>query len=284
LSVWETTPGLLDEAKRRIIANGKYERVARDLSEQFKVEVTGNALRKKLRRDFVRDGVDRGEVTNETIEAFARKTRDIPGRGGIPTGRAFDDPRNFERFNPLRVGVLDIEATGLNAMFGRVLCACLLVNDEKEVRVYRGDAYPTWNGKRSDDSGVVGDLLKDLEDIDVIIAHNGVGYDLPMLRTRALAYRMPCVHPKKIIDPVLKARKELRLPSNKLDTVAEHLGVKVSKSKIDARFWVEAGMDGSREAMDYIVDHCIKDVHVLEEVAYHLRPYIRQLDNIGSWR
>jgi uncharacterized protein YprB with RNaseH-like and TPR domain len=282
-NVWEATPGLTNFVREAKMSGKQLAKIAREAEATYGVELTSEQVRKKLARMQPVPGVTR-EVTDDVIKRIARESKKPVIDARKPIGREFDDLRNIQRYNPVRVAILDIEATGLNAMFGRVLCACLLFTDEEKVRVYRGDEFPEWKTQRSNDSGVVGALLADMEDADIIIAHNGLNYDMPMLRTRALAYDMPPVHPKKIIDPVWKARKDLRLPSNGLAMVAEFLGVTVEKTRVAADYWVRAGMDGDAEAMDYIVDHCIKDVYVLEEVAWRLRKHVRVIDNIGSWR
>jgi hypothetical protein len=43
-------------------------------------------------------------------------------------------------------------------------------------------------------------------------------------------------------------------------------------------------MDGSKQAMDYIVEHCVADVDSLTETARIFAPYVSQIDRIGSWR
>lgn len=43
-------------------------------------------------------------------------------------------------------------------------------------------------------------------------------------------------------------------------------------------------LDGSTEAMDYIVEHCEVDVKVLAWVSKRIAPYVRQIDVLGSFR
>src|SRR4029077_2722769 len=66
-------------------------------------------------------------------------------------GRPFDDPRNNPKHNdarskggflsPVRVGVIDIETTGLNAGYGVVLCAVIKAYAPDEMKIFRADEY-----------------------------------------------------------------------------------------------------------------------------------------------
>ena len=190
-----------------------------------------------------------------------------------------------KRGAPIKVGVLDIEATGLDASFGRVLCAVLQTYGPDDQQVFRADQYPRWKkGLRANDSELVRDILVAVEDVDVIIAHNGVFYDMPFLRTRALIHGLPAVNPAKIIDPVLLARKEFRFHSNRLDSISNVLQTAVQKTPVSPAVWMAAIGDGDAAAMDEIVTHCIHDVEVLAEVTYKIRKYVRTIDSLGSWR
>lgn len=212
--------------------------------------------------------------------------------------RPFEDPRNNFTIpqhkseekrdllvSPIRVGVLDIETTGLDASFGRVLCGVTMAFSPDETLIRRADEYDDWNsGRRSSDKALVQAVLGDLEKLDIVIAHNGAQFDLPFLRTRALIHGLQPVNPKKILDPVILARNIFRFHRNSLEALSNVLGTPDMKTKLLPRVWVSAMFDGDKEALDQIVEHCIADVRVLCEVARKVSPYIRQLDNIGSFR
>ena len=214
----------------------------------------------------------------------------------LPEGRPFDDPRNkgtvLQRKNerrpgvaPIRIGVFDIETTGLNASFGRVLCAVIKTYDPVNTQIFRADQYDGWNqGMRASDYQLVAAILAYIEDIDVLIGHNAVNFDAPFLRTRALIHGLPHVQPLKIYDPCLQARKSFRFHSNSLKAISEVLDTAERKSPLLPGVWQKAIGDGDKACLDEIVAHCIADVETLEEVAWQMRSYIKQLDQLGSWR
>lgn len=205
----------------------------------------------------------------------------------MPAGRPFNDERNRKRvgFSPIRVATFDLETTGLNAGFGRILCGVVMTYDPQEIKIFRADEYPSWrDGRRSDDHDITAEIMSFLEEFDVLIAHNGVKYDLPFLRTRALQYGLPPLQPLKIVDPVLAARRQLRLQSNSLDAIAKHIDAPFRKTPLEPIVWARAMMDGDVDSMNLIVEHCVADVQVLDFVAHAMRGYIKTIDSIGSFR
>ena len=46
--------------------------------------------------------------------------------------------------------------------------------------------------------------------------------------------------------------------------------------------WLKATLDGRTEALDYIVDHCVRDVLVLEKVVGLLKGYSTRFNTCGS--
>lgn len=216
-----------------------------------------------------------------------------------PQGRAWNDTRNNPRFNkarqdaapemrdlaPFRSAIYDLETTDLNAQIGRLLCGVILLFDPLELYVFRADQYEAWNkGKRSDDREICGDILSVLEMADIHFAHNGRWFDAPFLSTRGITHEFKPVTPQKLVDPCQIARQKFRLASNSLDSVADHLKIPVKKTPFESNVWATAFLDGDKDAMDYIVDHCVRDVYVLAHVARRISPWVKQIDMIGSFR
>lgn len=179
----------------------------------------------------------------------------------------------------MRAASFDLETTNLNANFGVILCACIKPFD-KPVITLRGDHYPTWKKQRSKDIQLCKDIWKELEKYDILIAHNGVNFDVPFLRTRLMkaGVRMP---QPKVVDPVRLARRYLRLGYNSLEQVAAHLGF-YGKTSVAGDYWMQASLDGSKKAMNYIVEHCVADVELLEKVANRVNYLVPKIGSFGS--
>lgn len=182
----------------------------------------------------------------------------------------------------IRVASFDLECSSLNADFGIILCGVVKPQNGDPI-VFRADELnKKWKTKRSDDSGVVKAIINELGNYDLLAAHNGLKFDLPYLRTRAAKWGLPPLPSYRLIDPVLIARRNLRLSYNGLERIADFLGVN-TKTRVDGATWLKASLDGDREAMDFIVDHCIEDVAMLEKIVDAVKGYCRVFDSKGSW-
>ena len=183
--------------------------------------------------------------------------------------------------NQISCCCFDLETTNLSADFGVVLCGVVKPANGRP-RIFRADKLNNrWNTHRSDDSGVVKAIVEELSQYDIWIAHNGAKFDLPFLRTRLAKWDLDPLPSKKLIDPVFLARNKLRMSWNSLEAIAKFLGVN-SKTEVSGDQWLQAALDGSRKAMQYIVTHCIQDVYVLEKVVRSLKSYSTNYNAWGS--
>lgn len=182
----------------------------------------------------------------------------------------------------ISVASFDLECSSLNADFGIVLCGVVKPQNADPI-IFRADKLnKKWKTKRSDDSAVVKAIIDELSKYDVVCAHNGLRFDLPFLRTRAAMWGLPAVSSPKLIDPVLIARRNLKMSYNGLERLADFLGCN-TKTPVEGAKWMRASLDGDVAAMDEIVEHCIQDVLMLEQIVGAVKGYCRAFDNKGSW-
>lgn len=177
--------------------------------------------------------------------------------------------------------VFDLETTNLSADFGVILCGVVKPAHADPITFRADELNRRWRSCRSDDSAVVTAIVEELAKYDIWCAHNGARFDVPFLRTRLLRHGLDPLPTKKLIDPVQLARNKLRMSFNSLASVANHLGVN-SKTEVRPDQWLAAALDGSREAMNYIVEHCVQDVYVLEKVVGALKTYSTAFNSWGS--
>lgn len=175
---------------------------------------------------------------------------------------------------PQLAASFDLETFGLDPVYGRLLCA-VIKPWQQETQLIRV------NRAGSDDSALVEAIVKELNKYAILIAHNGLFYDVRMLNGRALQYGLPVLNPHhKLIDPCQIARKHLNLPRNSLDTIAKHMQLDEQKMHLDPSVWVRAALDHSEEDMLTLVERCESDTRVLEEIAARVLPLTRY---IGPW-
>ena len=131
--------------------------------------------------------------------------------------------------------------------------------------VYRKD--PT------DDSAVMETMHELLDEADYVIGHNGDNFDLPTLNARFIKHGMQPPSPYQSIDTLKIARRYFKFTSNRLDSLGDFLGV---GRKIDTggfELWREVVLDHNRDSFEHMVDYCIQDVLLLEDVYEKLKPW-----------
>ena len=175
----------------------------------------------------------------------------------------------------------DIETTGLDADYDTILCAVVKPWMGNPI-VFREDKYK--RPRRSENPEMVRSIIEELNKYNTLIAHNGVRFDRPYLNTLALQYGLDVVLKPfgNIIDPVLIARKALKFSSNSLWTLSEFLETETRKTRVSGKLWRRATIDNDKQALKEIIEHCIHDVLVLEEVTWKMREFIRRINDWGS--
>lgn len=132
-----------------------------------------------------------------------------------------------------------------------------------------------------DDTRLVTELWNLLNEADIVIAHNGAQFDVPVLNGRFLKKGLPPPMPYKIIDTLRTAKKQFSLPSLKLDYIGQYLGLG-NKIKTEFELWVNC-LKGDEKALNEMEIYNIQDVKLLEDVYLAMRPYIQPHPNLGLY-
>lgn len=187
-----------------------------------------------------------------------------------------------------RILTWDIESSGLNADFGAILCIGYkwLGEPDKSTKVVSvGDVNGTCKKcativRPTDDKALLQHMYPILSEADGWITWYGKGFDERFVNTRLIYHGMKPLPPmgKNHIDGWFTARYKLKLHSNRLASVQAFLGLKESKTSLQPDAWLKA-MYGDPEAHDYIIDHCRRDVLVLEQAYHKLLPLIANHPN-----
>jgi len=173
-----------------------------------------------------------------------------------------------------RVLFFDIEATGLKADFGYLLCFGYKWLDEKEAHVIGLKDYP--GKKLTDDSRLVKEVERILNSADVIVSYYGKRFDIPFINSRLLkadSMRFISIPDSAHVDLWFTIRYKLKLHSNRLASVIEFLDLKTKKTPLKGPQWIDA-MAGDKNARSYVEDHCAADVKALEEAYLIVRPLV----------
>ena len=181
----------------------------------------------------------------------------------------------------MRILSWDLECSGLNADFGIILCAGFKEVGNGKPEVYNILDYSEGGDLIRAEKHLLKDISKRLLDSDVWLTHYGTWFDVPFVNSRLLYHNLPVLPANYAhIDTWKISRNRLKLRSNRLVTISEFLGTNEEKNAIKPEQWIRA-MGGHRPSMNYIVEHCKKDVCVLEEVYNKLRPLVLDHPNKG---
>lgn len=175
-----------------------------------------------------------------------------------------------------RIGFLDIESTNLKADFGIIIC--YQIKDINSKTIY-GRAITKKELTDCLDKKMVEDCIEDMKKFDRLVTYYGKGFDVPFIRTRAVAMGVPFPPFGEILhdDMYFIMKHRFRLSSNRLENACRILTGATEKTRLDGDHWIKA-LQGDKEALDYILDHCKKDVLELEKLYHKIINYARRQD------
>lgn len=139
--------------------------------------------------------------------------------------------------------------------------------------------------KVRDDKPLMKLLWSVLDDADVVIAQNGLRFDMKKINARFLEYELGPPSPYKVVDTMVEAKKIAAFSSNRLAWLSEVLtSTPKSKHKKFPGFelWLECLADNP-EAWAEMKKYNNIDVIATEDVYLKLRPYIIGHPNLAAY-
>lgn len=121
-----------------------------------------------------------------------------------------------------------------------------------------------------------------LEEADAVVHYNGSRFDIPTLNREFILLGMDPPSGFKEIDLLRVARQRFRFPSNKLDYVAQALGLRGKIQHKGMDLWKEC-MDGDEKAWRTMERYNKHDVRLLEQVYNKMLPWIKNHPNHGLY-
>lgn len=174
--------------------------------------------------------------------------------------------------------------TGVRQVLQRSYMLCWAAKWLEDNGTYRDylTFYKEYAEDPSNDFKIVKSIWDMLDSADVVVAHNGIKFDLAYLNSRFAYHQLGMPSPFKVVDTLKVAKKYFRFPANSLAELAEYLGVEDKKGKTDFDLW-KGCMDGDVEAWETMVEYNVQDVQVLEQVYIRLRDYDKSHPNLGLY-
>lgn len=133
--------------------------------------------------------------------------------------------------------------------------------------------------KKRSDKRIVKALWKLFDEADIIVAHNGDRFDIPISNTRFIENGLKRPSPYRSIDTFKISKHQFGWVYNRLDWLGERLGLG-RKRKVDYELWQRC-MTGDKEALNEMMEYNAQDVFLLEDVYYALRGWANNHPNIN---
>lgn len=180
-------------------------------------------------------------------------------------------------FKPLKVGIFDIETTGLSPEKSQFILGGLVTDTDAGIKVQQFFAE-----SRGDEAASLKAYLSELSKLDLLISYNGDHFDLPFLNKRLQAHGLSYGHQPGIMLPphhsfdlykILDRHSTLRklLPNLKQKTVETFLGL-----------WSSRGDEISgKESIDLYYNFLrTGDADIRETILLHNRDDVLQLSRL----
>lgn len=129
-------------------------------------------------------------------------------------------------------------------------------------------------------------ILKQFSDVvqqaNMIVAHNGKRFDIPILKARLIKHGLPDIRPTLIDDSYLLSRG-IGFVSHKLNHIARFLN---NEQKLEVHYdlWLKIALNKDANALKLMAKYNEKDVLVLANVYRRLRSYINSSMNLTITR
>jgi uncharacterized protein YprB with RNaseH-like and TPR domain len=175
-----------------------------------------------------------------------------------------------------RVGVLDIESSGLAGDFDIVFCCTIKIFGRDEIKTFRINLQQL--DLLAAERKMLRELNKYIRGLDGLTTYYGARFDVPMLRTRMFSHGINPFPKIRHLDLYFSVKRTLNTSRRRLQNVIELFQqsgeVIPSKGRVEPVLWVRAMFARDEGAMDAIVQHNIEDVLALEAAIIKLQNFV----------
>lgn len=141
--------------------------------------------------------------------------------------------------------------------------------------------YPkTFKADQQDDSALLKDMWKLLDEADMVVGHNAAKFDVKKLNARFLINGMTPPSPYRMIDTLKHAKANFAFTSNRLDALGELLGVGRKVDTGGFELW-RGCINNDKKCWKKMCKYNEQDVLLLEKVYLKLRPFMKNHPNVA---
>lgn len=139
--------------------------------------------------------------------------------------------------------------------------------------------YKGYKPNKVDDSKIIKDIHKLLDQADIVIGQNSIAFDTKYINTRFLAHGLTPPSPYKQVDTKVEAKKIARFPSNKLDDLGKYLNLGRKEEHEGFDLWLKC-IAGDSKAWKKMKSYNAQDVKLTEKVYLKLLPFMKTHPNL----
>lgn len=143
--------------------------------------------------------------------------------------------------------------------------------------------YKGYKPHSRDDKKLLEDLWKLLDEADIVVAHNGIRFDVKKLNYRFLVHRLGVPSPYRVVDTLREVKRVAAFDSHRLNELARQLEIGEKMRTGGADLWFDC-LEGKPAAWAKMKRYNAKDVYPLLEKLYEdLLPWMVNHPNHGMW-
>lgn len=144
------------------------------------------------------------------------------------------------------------------------------------------DCLTPQEAKDKNHSRITKSLWNLMKNYDVTVSHNGINFDIPMIKTFFLKENLGLPNRFRNIDTCAIARSQFRFQSNKLDYICKELGLNDGKTKTDFDLWKKC-YEGDVDSLNDMQMYNLNDILILEDLLNVFKPYIPSFPNVAVY-
>ena len=134
--------------------------------------------------------------------------------------------------------------------------------------------FPAYKKDKRNDKQLMEALMPFLAEADIIIAHNGDGFDVKKINTRLIINGLEPLPVSKTIDTLKIARRNFKFSSNRLDFICQALGIG-EKIHLEKDIWYDCIEKDDSKAWEKMRKYNKHDTDLLEPLYYRFLPWIK---------
>lgn len=190
-----------------------------------------------------------------------------------------------------KIGFIDIETSPCIATVWRsgkqVVPSCDILTHSKIICI----AYESLDGKEKFclswdknqcDKKMMEELVKRLEDVEVLVGHNHANFDIKHINTRIAAHRLKRLPLMTLDDTLRQSRRHFYLPSHKLEYLLRFFDL---DTKLDTSngLWKKVLFNNDAKALKYMMKYCVNDVSTQKKLWLRMYEYVDHTFNVRHY-